>query len=87
MNIVIIVFSIILLGFLMDKLGLWLEQKGYLYYRRYKPKGGAMGNSLLELNALLSPSNRTIVEIKQNEVIVKKNKENAPNEPIELSTL
>lgn len=72
MKILLIVFTIILVVYLADKIGLWLERKNYLYYRRNKPRGGALGSTLLELNAQLSPGNRYIVEMKQNEVIFKK---------------
>ena len=61
-----------LILFLADKVGLWLERKSYLYYRRNKSQARALGSVLLELNVLLSPSNRYIVEMKQNEVRFKK---------------
>ncbi len=73
MKILLIVFTIFLIIFLADQVGLWLERKNYLYYRRNKPQGGAFGSTLLELNAQLSPSNRYIVEMKQNDVRYKKN--------------
>jgi hypothetical protein len=68
--------------FLADKIGLWLERKGWLYYRHEKPRGGAFGNALQELNAQLSPSTRYVVEIKQNETKFKKNEADTPSEPI-----
>jgi hypothetical protein len=49
--------------FLVDRLGLWMERKGWLYYRYEKPKGG-MGNALQEFNAFLNPSARHTLELK-----------------------
>lgn len=82
MKILIILFIIITVIFLADQVGLWLERKGHLYYRRNKPKSGAIGSTLLELNAQLSPSNRHIVEMKQNEVRLQKSEAaDSPDEP------
>ncbi len=50
--------------FLLDRLCLWLERKGWLYYRYKKPTSGA-GNALQELNAFLNPSTRHMIEAKQ----------------------
>lgn len=83
MKILIIISALILILFLADKVGLWLERKGYLYYRNNKPQGGAFGSTLLELNAQLSPSNRYIVEMKQNEVRFKKSEADVPGESVE----
>ncbi|EHL32112.1 hypothetical protein [Legionella drancourtii] len=82
MKILIIIFTLILILFLADKVGLWLERKGYLYYRHNKPQGGALGSTLLELNAQLSPSNRYIVEMKQNEVRFKKSEADASGKSV-----
>lgn len=52
--------------FLMDRLGLWMERKGWLYYRYKKPSGGGgLGNVLQEFNTILNPSVRHIQEVKQ----------------------
>lgn len=58
--------GIIILLYLLDKLCLWLEHKGFLYYRKNKPKGGVMGSILLELDNIVNPSTRSVIEIKQN---------------------
>jgi hypothetical protein len=73
MKVLISVFTILFIAFLLDKIGLWLEQKGHLYYRNEKPRGGLLGSALQELNAQLAPSNRYVVEMKQNDVRFKKN--------------
>jgi len=52
------------------------------YYRRKKPHGGVIGNALLELQTLLNPSTRNIIEVKQNEVKIKKGDSDTPSELI-----
>ena len=54
--------------FFFDQLGLWMERKGWLYYRHQKPKsGGGVGDAFQELNALVNPSVRHVMKVKQNE--------------------
>lgn len=58
------IFLIIFL-WLFDKLCLWLERKGWLYYKHHKPQSGLLGTALQELNAQLVPSQRHVVVAKQ----------------------
>ena len=48
--------------FLLDKLALWAEGRGWIYYRKKHSSGGAIGNAFLELQAFLEPSKRHVVE-------------------------
>lgn len=50
---------------LFDKLCLWLEGNGWLYYKNHKPQSGLLGTALQELNAQLVPSQRHAVVAKQ----------------------
>ena len=51
--------------FLLHRLGLWLEARGWLYYRHRNPSGGGAGNALQEFNAFLNPSARQVIEVQQ----------------------
>lgn len=51
--------------FVLDRLGLWLEAKGWLYWRKKKPSGGGFGHALQEFEAFLRPSARHVIEMKQ----------------------
>jgi hypothetical protein len=53
--------------FLLDRLALWAEVRGWLYYRRRRPSSAAVGNAFLEAQSLLEPSKREIVEIRREE--------------------
>jgi hypothetical protein len=49
--------------FIIDRLGLWLEAKGWVYWR--KRKSGGAGHALQEFDALFRPSARYTIEVKQ----------------------
>lgn len=51
--------------FILDRIGLWMEKRGWLYYRHKKASGGGLGNALQEFNAFLNPSARHIIEVKK----------------------
>ncbi len=57
---------------LFDKTCLWLERKGWLYYRIEKPQTGIIGSALQELNAQLVPSSRHVISAKKQEAQCKK---------------
>lgn len=62
------VILLLLLGwFLIDQFFLWMEIKGWIYYRLNKPSGSGVGNALEEFNALLNPSVRRVIEVKEQE--------------------
>ena len=58
--------------FLFHKLCMWLEYKGWLFYRHKKPQRGVIGDALQELNAILQPSARHTIEMKRNEAQFKR---------------
>ncbi|OJV94221.1 MAG: hypothetical protein BGO43_01665 [Gammaproteobacteria bacterium 39-13] len=53
--------------YIFDKILLWLEEKGLLYYRKRKSdRSGLIGNTLLELQNIFNPSTQNVIEMKQN---------------------
>jgi hypothetical protein len=48
--------------FLLDRFLLWVESRGWIYYRRTKPGRGAATYHLLEWNAVLDPTMRQVQE-------------------------
>ncbi|MBN9289034.1 MAG: hypothetical protein J0H47_14005 [Gammaproteobacteria bacterium] len=66
----IMVFSFIMICavlYIFDKILLWLEEKGLLYYRKRKSdRSGLIGNTLLELQNIFNPSTQNVIEMKQN---------------------
>ena len=51
----------------LDRLLLWAESKGWLYYRRNKPRGGAAVYHLLEMSSILDPTFTEVIEMKVQE--------------------
>lgn len=54
-----------LIIFILDRFLLWLEKKGWLFYRKRKSPGAFMGNALLELNSIFQASSRNVIEVRQ----------------------
>ena len=48
--------------FVLDRALLWLESRGWIYYRRTKPGRGAATYHLLEWNSVLDPTMRQVQE-------------------------
>jgi hypothetical protein len=40
----------------------WAERKGWIYYRKGRGSSGTLGSALLEVQSLLEPSKRHVVE-------------------------
>jgi hypothetical protein len=80
MKIIISLLAIGLALFLIDRICLWLEAKGWLYYRHHKSQGGFIGSALLELNSFLQPSVRYTIEMKQNQVQYRRSETDAPGD-------
>jgi hypothetical protein len=62
----IILWICLVVGLLfgLDFLFLWMESKGWLYYRKVKRKGSA-GPAILEINSVLDPGARAAVEARE----------------------
>ena len=50
--------------FLLDRILLWAEARGWIYYRRNKPGRGAATYHLLEMSTIFDPSMRPVQEIR-----------------------
>jgi len=49
--------------FLLDRILLKMESRGWIYYRRKKPTRSSLGNAFLEIQSILEPSKKVLVEI------------------------
>ena len=50
-----------------DRALLWAESRGWLYYRRNKPRGGASAYHFLEMSSILDPTFNEVIEMKVQE--------------------
>jgi hypothetical protein len=62
MTSILVVLGIVAGLFLLDRLLLALERRGWIYYRKRRGSSGALGNSMLEVQKILEPSKRHVVE-------------------------
>ena len=52
---------------LLDRLFLWMESRGWLYYRRTKSRGGASLYHFLQIHKIYNPEIQEVIEIKYGE--------------------
>ncbi|MDP8254242.1 MAG: hypothetical protein P9M14_00695 [Candidatus Alcyoniella australis] len=52
---------------ILDRLMLAAERRGWVYYRKRKAAPGAVGNALLELQSMLEPAHKHVIEERQSE--------------------
>ena len=69
---------------LLDRLLLWLEARGWIYYRKKKANPGSLGSAMLEIQSMLQPSGEHVVEERR---AVKSEEDEAgePPEPPDLT--
>lgn len=51
--------------FALDRLALWMEGRGWIYYRRRRASTSTLGNAFLEVQALVEPGQRLVLEARQ----------------------
>ncbi len=56
-----------LLVYLLHRLALWLESRGWLYYINRKPPRPSLGNAFLELGMMIEPETKHLLEIRREE--------------------
>jgi hypothetical protein len=68
MKIALCTAAAILALFALDRLALWMESRGWIYYRRRKPQSSALGNAFLQVQALIEPDTKHLLEARQEDV-------------------
>ena len=61
LKILIIVFAAIIL-YGLDRLFLWMEDKGWIYYRKKKASPKMAASALLEVHSILEPEKKIMLE-------------------------
>jgi hypothetical protein len=59
-------------------LALWMERKGWIYYTHTKPGGSSLGNAFLEVQSILEPNKKHLIQVKKEQ---KKTTEELGDEP------
>ena len=66
--------------YLLHRLALWAEGRGWIYYLRRRPSRSALGNAFLEVQAIVEPGKRRLLEARQQEPL-DGDESGAPPEP------
>jgi hypothetical protein len=61
------IVGIVLALLALDRLLLWFESKGWLYYRRTGPRGGAAVYHLMQMHSVFEPGIEEVIEAKVGE--------------------
>lgn len=64
--------------FLVDRLALWAEDRGWIYWRRKKAQSGAVSSILMELNVVTNPSAQHVVEAKESKKLEERDNGDPP---------
>jgi hypothetical protein len=64
MQVVLWVAAIGVALFGLDRLALWAETKGWIYWRKKKAQTGALGSALMEMNVITNPSAEHVIVVK-----------------------
>lgn len=67
-----LILKILLIGiglagilFILDKLFLKMEARGWIYYRKKQPSRTTLGNAFLEIQSMIEPGKRQIIETRK----------------------
>ncbi len=67
MTLAILIIAIALSLYALHCLALWMESRGWLYYRKHKRGSAAMGSVMLEIQSFYRPAVEHVIEQRQEE--------------------
>lgn len=62
-----------------DRLALWAEARGWIYWRRKKAQTGAMSSMLMEMNVITNPSAQHVIEAKDAKKLEERENDDPPH--------
>jgi len=69
MEVFLAVLTLIGLLYVLHRVALWAEGQGWVYYLNRKPSNSALGNAFLEIQSMIEPDKRHVVEARKEEAI------------------
>ena len=69
LKILLIAVAVLVGLFVLDRLGLWMEARGWVYWRKMKPKGGGLAAGLTAFHELVEPQVRHVAEDREERTI------------------
>lgn len=67
MKLVLILVLVFAVLYFLHRLARWAEDRGLIYYRRYRPSRSALGNAFLEAQTIVDPGKRLVLEERRQE--------------------
>ena len=61
-KILLIVIAVVVGLLAVDRLALWMESRGWIYWRKVKPKGGGLAAGLMAMHTLIESQVRHVIE-------------------------
>ena len=65
--------------FMIDRLALWAEECGWIYWRRKKAQTGALGSALMEMNVITNPSAQHVIDAKDAKKLEERENDDPPH--------
>ena len=65
--------------FMIDRLALWAEARGWIYWRRKKAQTGALGSALMEMNVITNPSAQHVIDAKDAKKLEERENDDPPH--------
>ena len=62
-----------------DRLALWAEERGWIYWRRKKAQTGALGSALMEMNVITNPSAQHVIDAKDAKKLEERENDDPPH--------
>lgn len=78
MKVLLVVAAVLLGGYVLHRLALGAEARGWIYYRKRRGSSGTLGNAFLEIQSMVEPSKRIVVEERRREVKVEDDEAGPP---------
>ena len=69
MKVFLVVLALIGLLYVLHRVALWAEGRGWVYYLNSKPSNSALGNAFLEIQSMIEPDKRQLVEARKEEAV------------------
>ena len=65
--------------FMIDRLALWAEERGWIYWRRKKAQTGAMSSMLMEMNVITNHSAQHVIDAKDAKKLEERENDDPPH--------
>ena len=71
--------GVIVTLFMIDRLALWAEERGWIYWRRKKAQTGALGSALMEMNVITNPAAQPVIDAQDAKKLEERENDDPPH--------